>query len=195
VIDPTPPADPAPADRERLRRGWGIDNDTPVVALLSDPAPVADAWTAALVVSLVRTASGRRVRLLVHPLQHRRARAQDHLDRGPDADLFVQDARLAHPESVLAGCDALLFVNPRAGTAARPDSAAARHAVAAGLPVAAPDTPAHRAALADSTAPVGFAPRGQPKKLADRLLHTALRLPGLGRHFVPPDVAGMTPVS
>lgn len=181
---------PGPDDpRDRLRRAWGIHDDTPVVALLGDPPAAADAWTAALVLSLVRTASGRRVRLLVHPLQHRRARAQDHLDRGPDADLFLQDARLAHPESVLAGCDALLFVNPRGG------GGAARHAVAAGLPVAAPDTPAHRAALAGAAAPVGFAPGGQPKKLADRLLHVALGLPGLAHRFVPPEVEGMTTAS
>lgn len=185
---PSDPEPAAPAQRAALRRGWGITDDTPVVALLSDPPAAADAWIAAMTVGLVRAASGGNMRLLLHPQQHRRARAQDHLDRGPDADLFIQDARLARPETVLAGCDAALFLDD-------PAPRAARHAVAAALPVAAPDTPAHRAALAATRARVGFAPGGIPKKLADRLLHHALALPGLGKQFVPPDVPGMTQVS
>ena len=194
---------PTPTDRDRLRRGWGIHDNTPVVVLLGDPPTAADAWTAALVVGLARSASGVRLRLLIHPLQQRRPRTQDHLDRGPDADLFIQDARLDHPETLLPGCDAALFVNPPVNPHVNPSagpssmrnhaiSPAAQRAVAAGLPVAAPDTPAHRAALAGATARVGFAPGGQPKKLADRLLHHALQVPGLGRSFVPPDVPGMT---
>ena len=209
-VNPTPTSiltpTSTPTDRNRLRWGWGIHDDTPVVALLSDPPTAADAWTAALIVGLVRSASGVPMRLLVHPQQQRRTRTQDHLDRGPDADLLIQDARLDHPETVLPGCDAALFVNPYVNPSVNPPagpgptrshsvSRAAQRAVAAGLPVAAPDTPAHRAALAGATATVGFAPHGQPKKLADRLLHQALQLPGLARSFVPPEVPGMTLIS
>ncbi len=178
--------------RTALRQGWGVRDNTPIVALLGDPVATADAWTAAMAVGLVRSASGQPLRLLVHPNQHHRARTQDHLDRGPDADLFIQDARLAAPPTVLAGCDAALFV----GTAThRSLTRPVAQALAAGLPIVAPDTPTHRAALASAPDQASFAPRGEIKKLADRLMHRALGLPGLGKSFVPTDVPGMTQIS
>ena len=179
---------PIPLDRAALRQSWSVDDGTPVVVLLGGPVASADTWAAAHAASLVRTASGRALRLLIHPQQRRRVRTQDHLDRGPDADLLIQDARLAHPLDVLPGCDAALFVGSTSGPVGN-------LVVVAGMPAVAPDTPAHRTTFAHTTAPTGFAPGGEPKKLADRLLHIALQLPGLGNQFAPPRVPGMSQIS
>ncbi|MEE9404891.1 MAG: hypothetical protein V3V20_08355, partial [Algisphaera sp.] len=130
---PAPIADPH-FTRSALRARWNISPDTPVVALLSDPATAANTFTASLVLSLIRSASDQRVRLLVHPQQHHRTRTQDHLDRGPDADMLLQDADLALPHRVLPGCDAVLLT-------CAPAPLSARYAVAAGLPPPAPPPP------------------------------------------------------
>lgn len=187
----------APPSRAALRQSWAVHDSTPIVALLGEPVPTADAWTAAMAVGLVRTASGQRLRLLVHPQQHHRARTQDHLDRGPDADLFIQEPRLTAPPTVLPGCDAILFVGsaPHRAATHHATQRAPAQALASGLPIVAPDTPAHRAAFTGATDQVSFAPRGEIKKLADRLMHNALGLAGLGKSFVPPAVPGMTQIS
>ena len=167
--------DPA---RLALRDAWAVPDDAAVVALLSDPYTEADIAPAARVIDFIGHAAGRKLYLLVHPLQSGRRRLQILLDRYREADRVLQDARLAAPWQVLAGCDAALL-----GTAPAP--LAARYAAAAGLPIVAPDLPAHREALADAPR-VFFAADAEPKRLAHRLQHGALGFPAVPR-VVPAD--------
>lgn len=158
-------------ERPALRRGWGVTESTPVVALLSDPPTAAHAGPAMMCINLIASSAGRGMRLLVHPEQTGRDRIQTLLDGYGEAERFIQDAGLAAPWSVLRGCDAVLL-----GAAAAPLSV--RYAAAAGLPIVAPDTPAHRDALIDADpAQVHFALNAEPKRLGDRLQHRALDLP------------------
>ncbi|MEM9883332.1 MAG: hypothetical protein AAF800_10480 [Planctomycetota bacterium] len=173
IRDAMPAAGVRPADdghtqeaREALRRRWGVDDDTPVVAALADPPAAADTMRAAMAVNLVAEAAGRELRLLVHPLQHSRARTQDLLDRYGHPDRLIQDAGLAAPWSVLPGLDAVMLGED-------PAALSVRYALAAGVPVVAPDTSDHRRAAGD--AGVSYALTAEPKRLADRLLHQAIR--------------------
>lgn len=158
-------------DRAGLRAGWGITDDTPVVALLSDPPAAADARPMMTAINLLAMAADRPLRLLVHPQQFGRARTQTLLDRYGQPDRFIQDAGTAAPWSVLRGCDAVML-------AEQPAPLSVRYAVAAGLPIVAPDLPIHREALADAPAEqVHFALTAEPKRMADRLQHRVLKLP------------------
>ncbi|MEM6459531.1 MAG: hypothetical protein AAF710_09090 [Planctomycetota bacterium] len=163
-VRPAADAHAGPA-RAALRARWGVDDDTPVVAAWADPPAAADTMRAAMTVNLVAEAAGRELRLLVHPLQHARARTQDLLDRYGHPDRLIQDAGLAAPWSVLSGLDAVMLGDD-------PAPLSVRYALAAGVPVVAPDTPDHRHAVGD--AGVSYALTGEPKRLADRLLHGAL---------------------
>ena len=159
--------------RDALRAAWEIEADAPVVALLGDPSAAADTGPATSVIDLVGHATRRKLYLLVHPLQAGRSRIQAVLDNYRQADRLIQDARLATPWRVLAGCDAALL-----GTA--PATASARFAVAAGLPIVAPDMPTHRETLADADH-AHFARTAEPKRLAHQMQHHALRLPGMAQ--------------
>ncbi|MEL7088225.1 MAG: hypothetical protein AAGL98_07245, partial [Planctomycetota bacterium] len=128
---------------------------------------------AATVIDLVGHAADRKLYLLVHPLQAGRNRTQTLLDTYRQPDRIIQDAKVATPWRVLAGCDAVLLGE-------QPAPASARFAVAAGLPIVAPDLPHHREALADG-ARVYFAATAEPKRLAHPLQHDALALPGKRR--------------
>ncbi len=174
LIDPMP-LTPLGAARERVLEGrdavrgrWGVPEDLPVVAVLSDPPGAQDALRAATVVNLVAEAAGREVRLLVHPEQRARPRVQTLLDRYRQPERLLQDGAIAAPWRVLAGCDAAMLLDA-------PAPLAARYAAAINLPTVAYDQPDHREAL-DGIDPgrVGWVPPDEAKKLPDRLQHGAL---------------------
>jgi hypothetical protein len=161
-------------DREATRRRWSLPTpETPVVMLLSDPPTAADAGAAAMVINLAAESTGHEWRLLVHPEQRGRRRAQRVLDELGVGSRLIQDEQMQWPPRLLPGVDAVLL-----GTAPAPLTAGL--ALAAHRPVVAPDRPCHRSILPTSPL-VHLAPTDQPKKLADRLQHDALGLPGL-RH-------------
>jgi len=158
------------SDRAALRIRWGVGDDLPVVTLLSDPPTAANAQPMMIALNLLAIAADRPLRMLVHPEQAGRPRTQTLLDRYGQPDRFIQDAGLAAPWSVLRGCDAVML-------AEQPAPLSVRYAVAAGLPIVAPDLPIHREALADAPAEqVHFALTAEPKRMADRLQHRALKL-------------------
>lgn len=156
-------------DRHAIRKRWGVPEALPVIALLSDPPTEAHAGLGVHTIDLLWEAVGADMRLMIHPEQAHRPRAQDLLDRYGNPDRFLQEPWIATPWRVLAGCDAVLCLADAAPLALR-------YAVAVGLPIVAPDLPTHRAALADADHAI-FAPNALPKKLADRLHHEALGLP------------------
>lgn len=160
--------------RGAIRQAWGVGESVPVVALLSDPPTAADAGPAMMGLHLAASAADDKLRLLVHPSQFGRPRAQTLLDKFGHAERFLQDGRLAWPWEVLRGCDAALL-------GAAPAPLSVRYALAAGLPIVAPDLACHREAMADAAmGQVHFALDAQPKRLADRLQHRALGLPTAG---------------
>ena len=103
-----------PRDRgQALRAAWGIHDDhTKVVALLGDPLGAADAMDAMMAVGLAAESYGSarpdRLRLLLHPDQHRRTRAQHALQIVGRSRRLSQEPGLAHPWTVLPGCDVAL---------------------------------------------------------------------------------------
>jgi len=155
-------------DRDALRTGWKLPGDGLVVALLSDPPAEADTNGATMAINLAAEAAGRDMRLLVHPHQTQRPRIQVVLDDYGHGNRMIQDAALATPWRVLCGCDAAMLGET-------PAPLSARYAAAAGLPIVAPDTPMHREALAGAKR-VHWAVSAEPKRLADRLQHRALKL-------------------
>lgn len=157
--------------RDGIRDVWNIPGDAPVVALLGDPPAAADVGPALNTLDLVGHATGKKLYLLIHPLQAGRDRGQTLLDTYRQPDRLIQDAGLATPWRVLAGCDAVLLGK-------RPAPASARFAVAAGLPIVAPDLASHREALADAERAC-FATSTEPKRLAHQLQQHALGLPGI----------------
>lgn len=157
-------------DRVSLRARWGIDEEMPVVAVLSDPPTAGDAGPMMIALNLIGLAADRPLRLLVHPEQSGRERSQTLLDRYGKPDRFIQDAGVATPWSVVRGCDAVMLTES-------PAPLSVRYALAAGLPIVAPDLPHHREALADAPEErVRFALTAEPKRMADRLQHRALGL-------------------
>ncbi|MBB6428696.1 hypothetical protein [Algisphaera agarilytica] len=158
-------------DRASLRERWGVDDEMPVVALLSDPPTAAQAPSMMTGLNLVSLAADRPLRLLVHPEQHGRSRTQTLLDRYGEPDRFIQDTQIATPWAVLRGCDAVMLSE-------QPAPLSVRYALAAGLPVVAPDLPLHREALAKAAeGQAHYALTAEPKRMADRLQHRALGLP------------------
>lgn len=158
-----------PPERPEGNNPGSAPAGTHVVALLSDPAWSATAGDAARIVTLVREASGQNVRLLVHPLQRHRPEVQDMLEGLNTPDLLIQDAALATPWAVLPAADAALLLGPAAPLATM-------WAMAADLPIVAPDLPHHRELL-EPYPHACFAVSPQPKKLAHALQHLALQLP------------------
>ncbi|MEM1109480.1 MAG: hypothetical protein AAGH99_12410 [Planctomycetota bacterium] len=166
-------------DRASLRARWGVDDDTPVIALLSDPPAAASTAQIMITLNLITMSADRPLKLLVHPEQTGRERTQTLLDRYGESERFIQDAGLSTPWSVLRGCDAAV-------TTDHPAPLAVRYALAAGVPVTVPDLPLHREALADAPAElVSFALTAEPKRIADRLQHQALKLPTVRLRYTP----------
>ena len=165
-------AEAASNSRTRLRQRWGLEApDAPVILLLADVPGQGDVGPAMLAVSLTAEATGREPVLLVHPEQHGRRRAQAVLDRLGVGHRLRQEPWAETPWKLLAGVDAALL-----GEVPAPRSTAA--ALAAGVAVVGPDRRWHRDLLPGDAAN-GLAPTAEPKKLADRLHHVALKLPRL----------------
>ncbi|MEM8737480.1 MAG: hypothetical protein AAGG38_03240 [Planctomycetota bacterium] len=156
-------------ERATLREAWGVDEDLPVVALLGDPPDAAEAYHSMMAISHVAEATGRDLRLLVHPRQYLRVRKQSVLEMYGHPARYLQDARIGRPWEILAGCDAVI-----AGDQTAPLSLA--HALGAGVPIVAADRPDHREALG-SADHVFWAQSARAKHLAHRLQHDALDLP------------------
>jgi len=140
---------PAPGSRDALRRGWGLDDPrVRTVAMLDDPPGSTSAVTGLLAAGLAAESLAARpgcdliVRLLVHPRQRHHARAQAMTHDIGRPGRIVQEPALATPWAVLPGCDAAMVlgsVGPGVGWA-----------LAAGVPVIAPDDDATRACLGDA---------------------------------------------
>ena len=154
--------------RAAVRQRWGVADTVPVVAVLSDPPAAQDAFRASMVVNLVAEATGRDLRLLVHPHQHSRPRVQTLVEGYGRPHSLLQDPDLAAPWRVLPGCDAALLLDA-------PAPLAARYATALDLPVVAYDRPDHRETLVEhDPARVWWVHPKERKKLSDRLEHGAL---------------------
>jgi glycosyltransferase involved in cell wall biosynthesis len=95
--------------RETLRRRWGVNDQTLVVGLLSEPVCWADARVAINVVSRA-VATGRAVRLVLHHSAARRAEAERWArDLGHDGIMIVDDD-VAEPWRVVPGLDAAMLI-------------------------------------------------------------------------------------
>ncbi len=113
-----PAFDPAllSPDRTAVRDAWGVVDGDALVVVMLDPSPLAaDAARAALGVGLAaigmaQGGDGRRCHLVMHPCQWRRGVAARVIDGFGAPGLVRQDARVASPWTVLAGCDAALVL-------------------------------------------------------------------------------------
>lgn len=134
----SPPAfDPALTipNRAAVRERWGVDDRAVIVALLDPPPCHADAMRIALGIGLptmrIEAQSGSDTaslfRLVMHPKQHRRPQARQLVTDFGSPDFLRQDAELAAPWKVLAGCDAIVVTG--GGGAALP------WAMVAGVPI------------------------------------------------------------
>jgi len=102
--------------RAALRERWQLDDDTPLIALISDPPEAADALEAVHSAGLVGEAMKRPVSLLVLPQQAGRWRAEQLLGPIPAPRYgHVQEPLADQPWAVLPGCDVALGIGPGAG--------------------------------------------------------------------------------
>jgi len=109
-------ADECLPDREDLRKRWGVDPGTCVIALIADRFTGIDASAAMLAVALTHEAlhaidPAADVRLLCHPLAKGRGEASQLAGLLKLDELLIQDANISMPWSVLPGCDAALAIN------------------------------------------------------------------------------------
>jgi hypothetical protein len=138
---------PRGSDRAALRREWGVTHPkTRIVALACDPPAAGDCLPAMLAVSLAASAQradGYDLRLLVHPGQRHRRRAQNMMIHLGQPQRLLLDERLAQPWEVLPGCDMVLALGPGAG------GLSLLWAMAASLPIVAEATDAVSALVED----------------------------------------------
>ncbi len=118
VTDAPPQKRPSRPD---LRNMWHApESSDRVVALLSDHPSQVNAMDAAATVCLAGASlSGDQgqplnIKLLMHPDQRNRQRAQYFLTDQSDRHRVVQDVRTLNPREILAGCDAALALGPNA---------------------------------------------------------------------------------
>jgi glycosyltransferase involved in cell wall biosynthesis len=124
------------ASRSQVRESWkelGVDDQTFVVGLLSEPIAWPDARAAATSVARVAL-SGRPVRLALHHRALRRIEADRFLNHLKLAGLLVLDDRIAEPWHIVRGLDAALIPGVRENRPA-PSVLPALWAMAAGVPV------------------------------------------------------------
>lgn len=95
--------------RDELRRRWGVDDDTVVVGLVSEPITWADARRAMAAISLA-TVSGRRVRLVVHPTASRRLAAEDWAASLGQHHLMIFEDDMAEPWRIVHALDVALVI-------------------------------------------------------------------------------------
>ncbi len=154
------------AQRQTLRAGWDVDDDTTVLALIADPPAAGDALQAAMVASLTdfaRSDRTTRIQVLVHPRAHLRRRAVLHMRAVEHDRRIICDPRLAAPWEVLPGCDAVLATGDGAG------GPGLLWAMAAGVPIVADASSVVGELLEDRHSAL-LAPPGDAKRLAHRLL-------------------------
>jgi glycosyltransferase involved in cell wall biosynthesis len=104
------------------------------------------------------------LRVLVHPQQHHRRRAQHLNDMLGLSDRVIQDPRIASPWSILAGCDAALAIGPSGG------GPSLAWAMAAGLPIVGEARRPITDRAPDGETAMLVEP-GKPRLMADRLRH------------------------
>jgi len=157
------------SQRAVIREQWPIDPErTRVVALLSDPPAEADAYDAIMAVGLCCEALGADpkrhsdLRVLIHPLQHHRHRAQHLAEKIGSPGRLIQDARIATPWQVMPGCDAALALGPSGG------GVSLAWAMAAGLPIVGEACRPISDRAADGETALLVEP-GQHKLMAERL--------------------------
>ena len=153
--------------RAELRKRWGVEPDTIVVALLADHPARVDAREAMMAVALTfETLAAAKVeqgdvRLLCHPLCKRRSQGNDLADQLSQPQLVLQDAGLLSPWRTLAGCDLAIAPQPRhAGLSIL-------WASALGLPVIAGPEPC--LPMLDQMSQVSLVPGSDAKHMAHRL--------------------------
>ncbi len=168
-------------DRRRIRRRWGVDDQTRVLMVLSDPPARADAMGPALAAALASAAEATDLRVVIHPHQHHRQRADRMMASSGHARLLLLEPEIVRPWRILPACDAALGFGPSAG------GMSLLWAMAANVPIIAEPTYAvseivedrHSALLTRSSSPAGIARRiGQ--LLSDD--HLAWRLRDTARH-------------
>src|SRR5699024_5661662 len=117
-------------DRAAIRAHLEIDDDLPLVAMLSDPPAAADARLAVLAAGLAgesrsagvnhagRTDAARTCidpRVLMCPVQYRRPQARRMLRDLGGEHMIIQSPDAAYPWRILPACDAAIAVGPHAG--------------------------------------------------------------------------------
>jgi hypothetical protein len=102
-------------DRNEMRDRWGVDRQTFVVGLLSEPVNWADAQIAINTLTRVQ-ATGRNVRLLVHDSATHRVEAERWAAGVGMRDLLVVDDDVAEPWRVVRGLDAALLIGGELNT-------------------------------------------------------------------------------
>lgn len=129
-------------ERCAQRKRWASpesSRDCFVIALLGDPVEAHEADQGSLVIGLMCEAMGARlatpptIALLVHPSQRKYALAQRLVVESGVGVRLIQDAGLAGPWQVMAGCDAALVLTDRG------IGLSLGAAMAAGVPVVAPN--------------------------------------------------------
>lgn len=108
----------APQHRAMLRKQWGVEEDTRVIALIGDRFDHIDTSDAMMAIALTHEAldaiqpDRADVRLLCHPLAHRRPQASELISLLSFDCHLIQDQAIAMPWSVLSACDAALCPMP-----------------------------------------------------------------------------------
>jgi len=159
--------------REAIRRSWGVDDGTFVVALLADQPARVDAREAFMSVAFAFEALAAAkvergdVRLLCHPSALRRVDANGLAELLKQPQLVLQDPRALSPWAALPGCDFALAPDPmHAGLSIL-------WADALGVPVIAP--PEARLEMLGELARVQPCQSGAAKHLAHPLTQWALQ--------------------
>jgi len=106
-------------DRTALRKAWGAPSEsTKIIALLTEPPHQADALAANIAMAMADDSAatdGLTLRMLIHPDQHNRLRAQNRMRGLGQPQRVIQEPRLDVPWQVLPGCDLALTLGQDAG--------------------------------------------------------------------------------
>lgn len=105
--------------RDTLRARWCAQSDSvKILALLGDPPHVADAMRTGVALNMAGYSAinqGLQLRLLIHPDQTKRLRAQKMFRDIGRPKTIIQEPWLDRPWSVLPGCDLALAMGPSGG--------------------------------------------------------------------------------
>ena len=152
--------------RRKLRKEWVAQHDkTKVIALLSDPTDASDALTAVMAMSMAQDSSAIgsfQLKMLMHPDQTNRLRAQTIQRHRNRPNTIIQDARIGRPWEVLPACDVALAIGPHSG------GLSLLWAIAANIPVIGHATHAVSEIIEDHHSAI-LAQPGSPKNVAMRI--------------------------